>query len=188
MLLYPGMSPAAMDESGLSTVLASAADATKSCAELGCVRKQGWFMCEFYPRHGSDDVGKRTAVTTGRASYSVQQWKLQCSGERQCGWRINYSYSKKNGTYSLTEKVLQHTGHTLHISSSVRLQTCADVPSEMWTDLCRWVTCNLGGQQLRDVSILSHIYLSPLAVFTQFFASLHTVSHNVLVIPYINYH
>ena len=149
-----------MAASGLSTVLLSAAATTKTCAELGCKRIQGWFLCQYHARSGKDDTRQRTDVTAGRCNLTVPEWKVRCDGARRCNWRINYSYSKKRDVYTLIAKDMKHTGHTLHVPNGVRLQSTSDVTEEMWTNLCAYVKMQIGGQTLRDVSLPAVFHLS----------------------------
>ena len=94
--------------SAAAVVPSAAATVEQSCDELGCRHVHGHFRCDFHPR-----ARDRYRATTVRHFVPEPKWKLHCPGERDCEWRINYTYSAQRDTYSLKVKQPQHRGHSM---------------------------------------------------------------------------
>ena len=158
-MLHPGMTDEDMLASGVASVL-TRPRAAAQCRELGCLYKQGEFVCEFHSaktnkkKDATSDSAIRTEVISGKRNLTPHRWMQLCPGDRECEWRINYTYNATKAVYTVTPKCLVHAGHLVDAptTATTRFLSASDVTEDMWSIFCRWVAIPLGGHKLRKVS------------------------------------
>jgi hypothetical protein len=121
---------------------------------------RGSFHCEFAARPGEKtDKEEREEVRATRNTLTAKDWKKFCPGDRECLWRINYTYSKRNKTYSLAVKELCHQGHSFRSittpdNTAVCLSTTfKDVTIIMQDKIREWLLMHIAGPQIRQVML-----------------------------------